>query len=368
MILCSEPKKQYLSLKKDIDAAVLRVLNSGNYILGEEVHFFEKEFAAYIGAQYCAAVGSGTEALHLALVASGVGAGDEVITASHTAVATASAVIMSGAKPVFVDIREKDYTIDVSAIEAAITPGTKAIIAIHLYGHPAQIEEIAALAKKHNLKLIEDCAQAAGAEYSGRKVGSIGDIGCFSFYPTKNLGAIGDGGAVVTNDKKIYEKIKSLRQYGWNERRISTSFGWNSRLDEIQAAILRVKLQRLDKDNIRRCEIAKLYGKYLSSTGITLPSESSGVKHVFHLFVIRVLRRDKLLRRLSAAGIVAAIHYPQPVHLQPAFNIYKPKDHLSVTEKVCQEILSLPMYPELRLEEIELISGEVRSFTEDYAS
>lgn len=368
MIFCSDPKKQYLSLKNEIDSAVSRVLESGHYILGEEVHAFEKEFTGYIGAKYCAAVGSGTEALHLALVACGVGAGNEVITVSHTAVATVSAILLVGARPVFVDIREEDYTIDVQSIEAAITPRTKAIIAVHLYGHPAQMSEIVYLAKKHNLKVIEDCAQAVGSEYSGQKAGSIGDIGCFSFYPTKNLGAIGDGGAVVTNNEKLYEKVLSLRQYGWKERRISLSFGWNSRLDEIQAAILRIKLKRLEMDNAQRRKLAVHYGKRLNIKGVILPRETTGVKHVFHLFVIRALRRDDLLRRLSAAGIAAAIHYPQPVHLQPAFKSGNAENRLPVTEKICQEILSLPMYPELTLEEIDLVSREIRDFTEAYAN
>lgn len=367
MILCSNPLLQYRAHKREIDEAVARVLAKGSYILGDEVAFFEQEFAAYVGGRHCAAVGSGTEALHLALVACGVGAGDEVITVSHTAVATASAVIMAGARPVFVDIRESDYTMDVGALAAAITPRTKAIIAVHLYGHPARMPEIVALARKHTIKVIEDCAQAAGAEYAGHKTGSMGDIGCFSFYPTKNLGAFGDGGAVVTSDGQIHAKVTALRQYGWNDRRISVSFGWNSRLDEMQAAILRVRLKRLDADNARRRAIADLYAARLGANGVTLPRESPEARHVYHLFVVRVAGRDDLLRRLSAAGIAAAVHYPQPVHLQPAFSAFKPEGSLPVTEKVCREILSLPMYPELSQEDVELISRSVRSHADAYA-
>jgi dTDP-4-amino-4,6-dideoxygalactose transaminase len=301
------------------------------------------------------------------LAALGIKAGDEVITVSHTAAATVSAVVLAGATPVFADIHENDYTIDTQAAEKLITSKTRAIIAVHLYGHPARMDDIAVLAKKYNLKVIEDCAQAAGAEYLGHKAGSIGDAGCFSFYPTKNLGAIGDGGAVVTSDKQLYDKIISLRQYGWNQQRISLSPGWNSRLDELQAAILRVKLRRLDVDNNRRREIARLYGERLSSLDVALPVESAGVRHVFHLYVIRAQRRDDLMRYLYGAGIAAAVHYPQPVHMQPAFQQYHKDSGLTVTERVCDKILSLPIYPGLTQEEVGFISDGIKKFTGDYA-
>ncbi len=367
MILCSDPRKQYLALKKEINSAIARTLSSGQYILGGEVSAFEKEFASYLGVKYCASVASGTEALHLALLACGIGTGDEVITVAHTAAATASAVVMAGAKPVFVDIRESDYTIDFSGIVAAVTPRTKAIIVVHLYGHPAKILEIVALAKKYNLRVIEDCAQAAGAEYRSRKIGSIGDIGCFSFYPTKNLGAIGDGGAVVTNQGQIYSKLVLLRQYGWDKQRISILPGYNSRLDEVQAAILRVKLRRLDKDNALRRRVAGIYSARLNSEAVILPAVSLDVKHAFHLFVIRTAKRDRLLQYLARKGVSAGVHYPQPLHLQPAFKPYN-KRSLPVTERICSQILSLPIYPELRLKEAEFISRLVNSFSGKHAN
>lgn len=362
MILCSDPKKQYLSLKGQIDAAVLKVMESGYYILGKEVNSFEEEFANYLGVKHAIGVGNGTEALHLALVACGVQEGDEVITVSHTAVATVSAIRLAGAKPVFVDINEEDFTLDVNDLEKALSPRTKAIIVVHLYGHPGRMSDILAFADKNHLKVIEDCAQATGAKYHGQKVGTLGDIGCFSFYPTKNLGALGDGGAVVTNNPKLCEAIKNLRQYGWKDRYISTSFGWNSRLDEIQAAILRIKLKSLEEDNKRRVEIAEVYQEQLEVQGVLLPKTGKNVNHVFHLFVIRIKGRDELLGQLLRAGIQAAIHYPFPVHLQPAFKDGKTEISLPVTEKICKEIISLPMYPQLLQEEIEHICKQVKTF------
>jgi len=357
MILCSDPKKQYTSLKSEIDAAVLKVLESGYYILGSEVKAFEQEFAQYMKAKYAVGVGSGTEALHLALVACGIGPGDEVMMPSHTAVATASAVKLAGANPIFVDISEEDFNLDVGTLQSAVTSKTKAIIAVHLYGQPARMTKILEFAKKNHLKVIEDCAQATGAEYRGQKVGTLGDIGCFSFYPTKNLGAIGDGGAVVTNDQALFEKIQYLRQYGWKERYISAFVGWNSRLDEMQAAILRVKLRHLDTDNGKRRAIAKTYMERLKLKGLILPKIADDIAHVFHLFVVRVQGRDKFLSYLSGRGIAAAIHYPLAVHMQPAFN--SPKVSLPVTEKICGEILSLPMYPELQPQDIDQVCEQV---------
>jgi dTDP-4-amino-4,6-dideoxygalactose transaminase len=303
MILCSNPKAQYLSYKSEIDTAISRVLDSGWYILGKEVKAFEKEFTGYIGVAHGIGVGSGTEALHLALVACGIGRGDEVITVSHTAVATVAAIELAGATPVLVDIDPEFYTIDPDKIESAITTHTKAIIPVHIYGHPADMDPIAEIAEKHNLKVIEDCAQAHGATYKGKRVGSFGDMGCFSFYPTKNLGAIGDGGIVVTGDKELAEKARLLREYGWAERYVSHFTGWNTRLDEIQAAILCVKLKHLDDDNSKREHIAEEYNKELGYVDIILPKQRKDSTHVYHLYVIRAERRDALLSFLREKGI-----------------------------------------------------------------
>jgi dTDP-4-amino-4,6-dideoxygalactose transaminase len=339
-------------------------MESGCYILGEEVCAFEKEFADYTRTGHCVAVGSCTEALHLALSALGMKLGDEVITTSHTAVATACAIAMTGATPVFADIRRQDYTIDVSDLEKSITSRTKAVVPVHIYGQPARMDEIMALAGKYGLKVVEDCAQAAGAELGGRKVGSIGDAGCYSFYPTKNLGAYGDGGAVVTKDSGLYEKVKSMRQYGWDGRRTSMVRGWNSRLDEIQAAILRVKLRYLDGDNSKRRAIARFYNERLEGVGIKLPQTSDGSVHVFHLYVVQVDYRDEVFKGLLKAGIAAGIHYPVPVHLQEAFASSGGAKPLKVTEDVCAKILSLPIYPELASEHAEAVSRELRKLTE----
>ena len=271
MIFCSNPKSEYLTYKFEIDEAVNRVLHSGWYILGKEVETFEVEFAKYIGVKFAIGVGSGTEAIHLALSACGIKKGDEVITVSHTAVATISAIEMTGATPVFVDIESDYFTIDPNKIKAAITPNTKAIIPVHMYGQPADMDPIVETAKENSLWVIEDCAQAHGAEYKGQKVGSIGHLGCFSFYPTKNLGGVGDGGAIITNSKKLEEKIRLLHQYGWEEKFISKISGWNSRLDEIQAAVLSVKLKHLDDNNRIRREIAAHYSKKLKIKGVSLP-------------------------------------------------------------------------------------------------
>lgn len=362
MILCSNPQAQYLSYKKDIDAAISRVLDSGWYILRNEVRSFEEEFASYIGVTHGIGVGSGTEAIHLALTTCGIGPGDEVITVSHTAVATISAIELSGAIPVLVDIEPDFYTIDPDKIESAITSHTKAIIPVHIYGHPVDMYPIVEIAEKFNLKVIEDCAQAHGATYKGKHVGSIGDIGCFSFYPTKNLGALGDGGMVVTNNEKFAEKAKLLREYGWSERYVSHFAGWNSRLDEIQAAILRVKLKHLDEDNSKRVCIAELYSKELEMCDIILPKQRKDSAHVYHLYVIRSERRDILLGFLKEKGIGVLIHYPVPVHLQPAYRSLHGCDKMPETEKSSKEIVSLPMYPELSLEEIKTVINSIKAF------
>lgn len=361
MILCSDPKEGYLSHQKEIDQAIHSVLHEGRYILGNEVKCFEEEFASYIGVKYAVGVGSGTEALYITLKAYNIGQGDEVITVSHTAVATVAAIRQCGAIPVFIDIEPDYFTIDISKIDKRITKRTRAIIVVNLYGQPADIDPIIQLAKLHDLCVIEDCAQAHGAAYKGRKVGSIGDVGCFSFYPTKNLGAIGDGGLITTNNEDIAKRIKLLREYGWQERYISFIQGHNSRLDEIQAAILRIKLKYLDKDNDRRNEIAALYNEGLSKSILNLPKIRIGCSHVFHLYVIRSNRRNALKSFLLDNDIMALIHYPVAVHLQPAYREYSDVT-LEVTEKIADEILSLPIYPELSDENVNYIVETINKF------
>lgn len=364
MILCSNPKAQYSAYKDDIDSAVKRVLESGWYILGEEVKHFEAEFSDYIGVPYGIGVGSGTEAIHLALACCGIGPGDEVITVSHTATATVAAIELTGATPVLVDIEADYFTLDPSQLEAAITSRTKAIVPVHMYGQPADMNPILEIARQHRLRVIEDGAQAHGARYQHQRVGSFGDMACFSFYPTKNLGALGDGGMVVTADKTLAEKAMLLRQYGWAERYTSHVAGWNTRLDEIQAAILRVKLRHLDQDNARRVHLAELYDKELAYNGIVLPQKRDHSTHVYHLYVIRSAKRDALLAHLKAEGIGAAIHYPTPIHLQPAYAKLPGHHLLSITEESCKEILSLPIYPELAESDVRIITDTITAFAD----
>jgi dTDP-4-amino-4,6-dideoxygalactose transaminase len=362
MILCSNPKAQYTTYKDDIDSAVKKVLESGWYILGQEVKLFEKEFAGYIGVPYGIGVGSGTEAIHLALVSCGIGRSDEVITVSHTATATVAAIELTGATPVLVDIEPDFFTMVPDKLESVITPRTKAIIPIHMYGHPADMDPVLQIAKKHNLRVIEDCAQAHGAMYKNKRVGSLGDMACFSFYPTKNLGALGDGGMVVTADEKLAQKASLLRQYGWAERYSSHFAGWNTRLDEIQAAVLRVKLKHLDADNAKRASIAQFYDDELANNGKILPQKRDDSTHVYHLYVIRSPERDELLMHLKKNDIGAAIHYPAPIHQQPAYENLPGHDNLPVTEHICKEIISLPIYPELPLSDAKKITETITAF------
>lgn len=359
MILCANPKAQYLSYKDEIDAAIQHVLEKGRYVLGDEVLAFEEEFAGYCGVSHGVGVGSGTEALHLALKVCDIGPGDEVITVSHTAVATVAAIDLAGASPVFVDIETDYFTIDPCCIEAAITPRTRAIIPVHIYGQPANMPEILDIAVKHGLRVIEDCAQAHGASLGGRKVGSFGDLACFSFYPTKNLGALGDGGMVVTNDLGLAEKARLLREYGWASRYISRFKGWNTRLDELQAAVLRVKLRYLDADNEKRRHLARIYQCCLSATAsLTLPLERHEAQHVYHLLVIRTPIRNLLKERLEACEVSSLIHFPVPVHQQSAYADLK-ATVLKNTAIAATEVLSLPMYPELSEEEVRYVAGKI---------
>ncbi len=346
MILCSNPREQFAAHRDEIRDAIERVLEGGRYILGPEVAAFEKEFAEYCGVAEGIGCGSGTEALHLALSSLGITTGDEVITVAHTAVATAVAIRLCGANPVFVDIDPRTYTIDPRRIEDAITPKTKAIVPVHLYGQPADLDAISAIAKRHGIPLVEDCAQAHGARWRGQRVGSFGDIAAFSFYPTKNLGAIGDGGIVVTSNKELASRARLLREYGWAERYVSHIEGWNSRLDELQAAILRVKLAHLDEDNARRRALAKRYDEALRDTRLTLPAAHASAEHVYHLYVVSTPDRDALQAGLRERGIGALVHYPVPVHRQPAYAALSTPP-LPETERAAASVLSLPMYPEL---------------------
>jgi dTDP-4-amino-4,6-dideoxygalactose transaminase len=361
MIFCANPNAQYLSYKDEIDATILSVLDSGIYILGEQVSLFEREFAEYLDTGFIVGCGSGTDALVLALKVLDIGPGDEVIVPSHTATATVAAVVMAGAKPLYVDIESDFFTLDPCRVEEACTDKTKAIIAVHLYGQAAAMNDLMAIARRHDLRVIEDCAQAAGASYNGKKLGTIGDIGCFSFFPTKNLGAIGDGGAISCNDVQIADRLRKLRQYGWDENRISQEPGMNSRLDEIQAAILRVKLRYLDADNEERQRQAGCYLKGLAGLPITLPAIRDGNSHVYHLFVIQAENRDMLIQRMRENDIALGIHYLLPAHRMPSFASEK---KLSVTDWIVEKIISLPVYPGLSEVDQERVLSSIRTVLE----
>ena len=347
MIYTSNPSAQYKSYQSEIESSVLAVMRGNNYILGKEVLALEQEFANYIGVSSAIGVANGTDAIEIVLRALNIGPGDEVITVSHTAVATVSAIESSGAIPVLVDIESDFYTLDHTLLDEVLTSKTKAVIAVHLYGQAADLGAISFFCEKYNLFLIEDVSQAHGAKYKGRRLGSIGKVGCFSCYPTKNLGAIGDAGLITTNDNILEEKIRMLREYGWKDR-ICEIPGRNSRLDEIQAAVLNVKLKYLDLDNQKRIDLAKKYTKFLSKFPLNLPKLRSEGQHVFHQFVIEVDNRQKFIDYLVEKGIQPGIHYPNPIHLQPGYrDRLTLSREMAVVEKVAQKIISLPMYPEL---------------------
>jgi len=338
--------------RAEIDAAIARVLDSGRFILGPEVEAFEHEFANFVGVSHAVAVANGTEALWLALKALGIGSGDEVITVSLTATATVAAIVETGAHPVFVDVCPDDLTMDPEQVAKAITPRTKAVIPVHLYGQAARLTEICS----GNVPVVEDCAQAHGARCDGRAVGAWGTLGAFSFYPTKNLGALGDAGAVVTADGSLAERLRSLREYGWQERFNSVAHGWNSRLDELQAAILRVRLRHVLTDNGRRRNIANAYTAALRGTSIVPPPSFPNRTCVYHQYVIRHPHRDRFRARLAAHGIATAIHYPVPVHLQNAYRHFgQGTGSLPVTEQSVRDILSLPIHPELETNQIRTV-------------
>jgi hypothetical protein len=346
-----DPGAGYRALKPEIDTAIARVLAGGWYILGEEVRHFEAEYAAALGLGHAVGVANGTDALVLALKALGIGPGDRVATVAHTAVATVAAIELAGAEAVLVDIEDTYAMLDPAALERcfAAVPGIKAVIPVHLYGQAADLAPIVATARRYESWVIEDCAQAQGAVLDGRPVGGFGDIACFSFYPTKNLGALGDGGAVATADAGLAERLRALRQYGWRERYVSDIVGMNSRLDELQAAILRVRLPHLAADNARRAEIAAAYDQGLADLPLALPHRRPGARPVWHQYVVRSAERDRLQHALKEQGIGTNIHYPVPVHLQPAYagRLMTGPSGLAVTERVAREVLSLPLYPQL---------------------
>ncbi|MBU1674087.1 DegT/DnrJ/EryC1/StrS family aminotransferase [Patescibacteria group bacterium] len=353
-------RDEHGKIQKEIDTAIKKVIDSQYFILGEEGEKFEKEFAEYLDIKNVIGVGSGSDAIFLALLSLGIGPGDEVIVPSHTFVSSVDAVRHCGARPVFCDIDENTFCIDPKDIQGKISEKTKAIIPVHLYGYPAEMGQIMDIAKDSGIFVIEDACQAHGAEYKGKKVGTIGDIGCFSFYPAKNLGAYGDGGAVVTNNDEIAEKISKLRNYGQSKKYYSDFIGYNSRLDELQAAVLRVKLSHLDEWNENRSKAAGSYGQLLDGSSLIIPKEADDIFHAWHLYVIRHPKRDELQEYLNENGIETLIHYPVPVHMQKSYSDFDVD--LPLTEKISQEILSLPMHPFLRDEEIETVCRKIKEW------
>ncbi len=363
MIYCGYPHAQYKAHQKDIDSAVARVLDSGRYVLGAEIEAFEREFSSYLGVSYAIGLNSGTDALFLSLKSVGVGEGDEVVVPSHTAVPTVAAIGMAGATPVFVDIEKNYYTVNPKAVESAITKRTKVIVAVHLYGQPANLEALAEIADRRHVTLIEDCAQSTGAQWDDSFAGGIGLIGCFSFFPTKNLAAMGDGGCVVTNDPAIAQCLYALRQYGWDQHRVSCVQGYNSRLDELQAAVLRAKLPYLEGDNNQRIQLADRYDFALQHLPIQLPRRRPNCSHVFHLYVIETEYREDLRLHLLERDIVAGIHYQPATHQMPAYQSFAEGEcNLPITESVVDRILSLPLYPGMTTAEQSSVIDAVREF------
>ena len=350
-------KAQYATIKNEIQAAVNSVLENQHFILGPEVKALEKEIAEYCGTKYAVGVASGTDALILGLKACGIGPGDEVIVPSFSFIATADCVSLLGGTPVFADIQPDTFNIDPAKIEALITPQTKAIIPVHLYGQAADMDPILALARKHNLKVLEDTAQAIGATYKGRRVAGLGDLGCISFFPSKNLGGYGDGGMVVTNSEEIYRHLVSLRAHGSTKKYFSEEQGWNSRLDELQAGILRVKLRYLDQWSSNRRKVADSYDRLLSGMReVVTPARNGFGDHVFHQYTVRVPHRDAVQKQLAAMGVTTMVYYPTPMHLQTIYEALGYREgSLPVTEAACQQVLSLPMFPELQPEQIEYV-------------
>lgn len=362
----ADPGAGYFAHKAEIDAAVARALDSGWYILGAEVSAFEREWAGYISVEHAVGVGNGTDAIELALRALDIGNGDTVLTTSNTAVATVAAIELSGASALLVDVDEATLTLSPERLNHALSDnpgGVKAVIPVHLYGHPAAMTEILEICEKHRLFVIEDCAQAHGASIDGRRVGTFGDAAAFSFYPTKNLAALGDGGAVVTRNSALADKIRELRVYGWRDRYISESAGMNTRLDEIQAAILRVRLGHLESGNARRRAIAQSYDRSLADTSVSTPYCSPNAHHVYHQYVIRSSRRDALRAHLKEQQIETAVLYPVPIHQQPGYRgRVAIAGELTITEQAARELLCLPMHPWVSDDEVARVISAIRDF------
>jgi len=351
-------KTQYESLREEIHVALERVMSRADLILGEEVALFEQELAAYCGVKHVISCASGTDALHLAARACGIGPGDEIITVPNTYISTVFAASYVGAMPVLIDVDPATYVMDVNLLEAAITPRTRAIIPVHLFGHPAPMDAIMSIAERYGLFVIEDVAQAVGSEWKGKRSGSYGHIGCYSFYPSKNLGAYGDGGAVTTNDDELARKLRLLRNYGQETKYYHQIIGYNSRLDTLQAAILRVKLPKLPNWTNQRRSAAKRYSELLRNLRCKLPIEAAGAKHVYHCYVIEVQNRDVVLSYLRSHGVMAQVHYPMPVHLQECYRkLGWSKRHFPVTERAANHMISLPIYPEITPEQQEYVAS-----------
>jgi aminotransferase EvaB len=363
-ILPADPKATYLAAQAEIDAAVKRVLHSGHYILGHEGAAFEKEFSAWLGAAGTVGVANGTDAIELALRALGIGPGDKVVTVANTVTATKSAIAATGARAVFVDIEPATMLLDLGALEAMLTtlrdPKIKAVVPVHLYGQAVDMPRLMALAARFNLAVVEDCAQAHGATVGGRKAGTFAPLAAFSFYPTKNLGALGDGGAVTGSDPQLLDQVRSLRQYGWRKRYVSEISGRNSRLDELQAAILRARLPRLEAENARRVVIATAYLQGLKDLPLTLPVTAPDRGHCWHQFVVRTPRREELRVHLEKKDIICGVLYPVPIHRQPAY--HDATLSLPHTEQACAEVLSLPLHPGLTDEQVARVVREVTDF------
>jgi len=364
LIPCANPFAQFQTHERAIRSGIDRVLQSGHYILGAEIAEFEAAMRAYMDVPYAVGVASGTDALAIALRAFGIGAGDEVITVSHTAVATVAAILMTGATPVLVDVDPNFYTIDPGRVRTEITPNTKAVIAVHLYGQAADLDALMKIASDYKLKLIEDCAQATGARHKGRCVGTFGDAGAFSFYPTKNLGGIGDGGMIVSHDSRMAETAYRLRQYGWDDKRETFYPGFNSRLDPLQAAILSAKLPALDVDNKKRIHLASRYTTGLADLPLIAPAVRPDSQHVFHLYVVQCADRDNLRNYLAGEGIEAGIHYPKPAHKHGGYTerMRLAAAGLATTDRLVSRILSLPLYPELTGADVDRIVDAIRRF------
>ena len=363
MIPFVDLRLQYQSIKAEVDAAIARVLSNASFILGPEVQAFEEAFADYTESRFCVCVSNGTAAIQLAATACGLGAGDEVIVPANSFFATAEGVSTANCVPVFVDADPVSYTIDPTKIEAAITPRTRAIMPVHLYGQAADLDPIFEIAERHNLIVIEDAAQAHGSRYKGRRVGALGRAGCFSFYPGKNLGAYGEGGAVVTNDEEVARRVRLLRDHGSERKYVHEMVGYNFRLEGIQGAVLNVKLKYLDRWNALRREHAERYNEMLTGdNALTLPREMPYAEHIYHLYVVQVEARDRVQQRLTEAGVQTGIHYPVPIHLQPAYaSLGHKAGDFPQSERQAERVLSLPMFPELTAEQIMRVAEVIRN-------